>query len=388
MTTRTTTGLGLLLLLALVPVLQGCGNDGPPRIGVLLPLSGEDAVYGEPVQRGVSLALAELERAHAAGLYPYDVQVEMIDTQGDPELAARLLSEFYDNGGVAAIGGVTDAEAAAMVPIAEEAGRVLLSPTASRPDLPTSRHFYRIALTADREATKMASFTVLELGLRKVAVVGSEEATATTAADAFQEELERNGGKTVARLSYPAQGEIPESVVREAATSKAQAIYVADFSARGEDLMTAVDAQGFRGVLLATSALTAPGLLASSKEVADGALVTQTLFELESDNPKVQLFTDAYRNRWDGAPDLFAAHGYDAFQVLAQAMMTEEARASDLWKGLRGLDEYRGVTGFLQFDEKGKAGKFPRVYVVDGGRLDPVEGMPDWQRQRLARRAP
>lgn len=389
MTKRTTTGLGLLLLLTLVPVLQGCGNDGPPRIGVFLPLSGEDAVYGEPVERGISLAQAELEKAYETGLYPYDVEVEVIDTEGDPERAAQLLSEFYDGGGVAAIGGVTDAEAAAMAPIAEEAGRVLLSPTAARPDLPTSRHFYRIALTADREASKMASFTVLDLGLQRVAVVGADEPTAEITANAFQEELERYGGKVVARVTYPEHGEIPETVVREATDSEAQAIYVADFSAHGEDLMTAIDAQGFRGVLLTTSALTAPELLASSEKVADGALVTQTLFEPEdSDNPKMQLFAGAYRERWERAPDLFAAHGYDAFQVVTHAMMTEKGRASDLWKGMRGLDEYRGVTGYLQFDEKGKAGKFPRVYVVDGGQLDPIEGMPEWQRQRLARQAP
>jgi len=383
-----TTAFGLLLLLALVPTLQGCGNDGPPRIAVLLPLSGDAAAFGEPVQRGVALALAELQEAHALGLYPYDVQVEVLDTAGDPRHAAELLRDFYDRGGAAAIGGVTDAEAEALVQVADEAERVLVSPTASRPDLPTSRHVYRVALTADREATKMASFTVLELGLRKVALIVADEPTAKAAADAFQEELERNRGELLGRLVYPSDGELPESVAEQAVATDAQAIYVADFSARDEAMIRALDRQGFHGVVLTTSALTAPELLASSQEAADGALVTQTLFDLESDNPKVELFTNAYRKRWGGEPDLYAAHGYDAFQILTRALATEEARAAQIWKGIRGLDEYRGVTGYLQFDEQGKAGKFPRVYVVDGGELDPVEGMPDWRKQRLARRAP
>lgn len=383
-----TTASALLLLLGLLPVVQGCGNDGPPRVAVLLPLSGSSATYGEPVQRGVLLARDKLRTDHENGLYPYDLQVDVYDTEGDPDRAAKLLEDLYGQGVAAAIGGVTDPEAAAMAKVAEEAERVLISPTASRPDLPSSRHFFRVFLTADREATKMASFSALELGLRKAVILESESPTATAAADAFEEELERNRGEIVARLSVPETGEIPESLIADAVGAGAEALYVAEFTARGEELVQALDREGFRGVLLTTSALTAPELLASSKEAADGALVTQAMFDPDSANPKVEVFLDAYRERWDGEPDLFAAHGYDALQILARAVMTEEARGPHIWKGVRGLSEYRGVTGFLQFDEQGRAGKFPRVYVVDGGGLDPVEGMPEWRKERLARRLP
>lgn len=382
----------VLLLLGLSLGLSGCAEDGPPRIAVLLPLSGEDAVYGEPVRKGVLLAHEEIQRHRSAGLYPWDLQLEVLDTQGDPERATRLLTEQYDNGAVAAVGGVTDAEAAALAPVAEEAGRVLLSPTASRPDLPTSRHFFRLSLPADREGTKMASFAALELGLRQAVILAAEDGTARAAAKAFQEELERNHGEVLGRWSYPAVGSLSATrlreVVRHAVDEEPQALYLADFSPRCQQMLEMLDRQGFRGVILTTSGLTAPELLAATREVADGTLVTQTMFDPESTVPKVELFVDAYRERWQGAPDLYAAHGYDALQVLAQALIRDNARAPRVWKGLRGLDEYRGVTGFVQFDAQGQVGQFARVYVVDGGRLDPVEGMPDWRKERLARRLP
>jgi branched-chain amino acid transport system substrate-binding protein len=377
-----------LLLLALMPALQGCGDDGPPRVAALLPLSGASAVYGEPVRRGVLLAAEELQEAHEKGLYPYDLRVEVRDTQGDPVHAAQMLTDLYDQGVLAAVGGVTDDEAAALARVSEAAERVLVSPTASSPDLPASRQFFRLFPTADREANKMASFSALELGLRKAVVLVAETPTATAAADAFQEELERNRGEVLARLSYPRTGEIPAALVKRAVGSGAEALYVADFTARGEELVQALDRAGFRGVLLTTSALTAPKVLAAVRQAADGALVTQAMFDPDSDNPKVEMFLDAYRERWGEAPDLFAAHGYDALEVLARALLTEQAHGSQLWKGLRGLTGYRGVTGFLQFDPQGRAGKFPRVYVVDDGALDPVEGMPDWKKERLARRVP
>ena len=43
--------------------------------------------------------------------------------------------------------------------------------------------------------------------------------------------------------------------------------------------------------------------------------------------------------------------------------------ASELWSGLRALRDYQGVTGTLQFDERGDVQKFPRVYVINEGRL-------------------
>lgn len=388
--------LGSSLLVGMTLALLGCADSGPPRLGVLLPLTGETAVYGEPVQRGVELAEEDLEKAFEAGLYPYELQIEVLDTRSDPERAARLLAEFYDRGGTAALGGVSDAEAMAMAPVAEEAGRVLLSPTASSSAVPASRYVYRLFPTARREANKMANFATLELGLRRVGILTVDTAEAAAgdaareAAEAFREELERNGGKVVSRGTIPAAEKVSEPAVAKAASDvlagDPQAVYVAAFTARARAVVKALDRRGYRGVVLTTSALSAPGLLESTASAADGALLTQTMFEPESAEPEVALFVNAYRQRWNRDPDLYAAHGYDALKVLARALEAEHGRSRQLWQGVRGLDGVRGVTGFLQFNEKGEAGKFPRVYVVDGGRLDPVEGMPEWKRQRLAGR--
>jgi ABC-type branched-subunit amino acid transport system substrate-binding protein len=64
-------------------------------------------------------------------------------------------------------------------------------------------------------------------------------------------------------------------------------------------------------------------------------------------------------------PDLYAAYGYDSLQVLAAAVEGRPALASEVHKGLRdSITEFPGVTGAIQFDEKGDVQKFPRVYVI------------------------
>jgi branched-chain amino acid transport system substrate-binding protein len=89
--------------------------------------------------------------------------------------------------------------------------------------------------------------------------------------------------------------------------------------------------------------------------------------------PHVREFVDAFRQRFGVAPDLYAAHGYDAFNVLLEAWRQGGTTGLSFWKGMRAVREFQGVTGVLQFDEKGDVTKFPHVYIVAQGKAVDVE---------------
>ncbi len=94
-------------------------------------------------------------------------------------------------------------------------------------------------------------------------------------------------------------------------------------------------------------------------------LLTQTVFEPDSDHAHVKAFVTAYRQRYGEPPDLFAAEGYDAMKVLAVALEARHALPGELPRGLRDeVKEFPGVTGSIQFDEGGDVRKFPRVYGI------------------------
>ncbi|MDH3404582.1 MAG: hypothetical protein OEP45_13250, partial [Acidobacteriota bacterium] len=60
--------------------------------------------------------------------------------------------------------------------------------------------------------------------------------------------------------------------------------------------------------------------------------------------------------------------------------------ASDLWSALRGLRDFQGVTGTLQFDERGDVQKFPRVFVVNEGELVDYEKDIEEKRRKILER--
>lgn len=377
------------LPILVLTLLAGCADSGPPTVGVVLPLSGPDKVYGKSLERGVALAWEELRREAGEDAEP-PFALELRDSSSHPQRAAELASELYSEGAVAVIGGATDAEARAMVPAAERSERVLLSPTAASADLAgASRYVFRLSPSDYQQAVKMGGFAVLDLSLGRAAVLMPASKGGREIGQVFQDEFERQGGEVVNAVDYPLElgGDGVDRYVKDALAGRPQGVYLAatggDRTARR--ILAELARRGFRGTVMTTSAFSAAGVLDEAGRGAEGLVVSSSAFDPASEDPKVRSFVEAYRARYDAEPDAYAAHGFDAVMALAQAAeqgAEQGAGRRELWKGLRALSGFQGVTGYIQFDEQGNVGQFPRVFVVDQGTLTELE--PDEAKRRLA----
>jgi len=359
-----------------------CGGGGDVKIGAVLPLSGQFALYGTPIKQGIELAYAEYQEDPEA---PYPIDLEIVDSESDPERAKELLQRLYRDGAVAAIGGVTTSEAMAMVPVADEADNVLLSPSASNPALTgISRNFFRIFPSDFREGNKMGNFAAEGLGIDRVVILAAESPYARGVQDVFQNEFQRYGGEVTEVIEYPPGGTDFTGLVQRALQLEPVGVYVADYAQNTTKIIRELRRQDFDGKILTTSAYSAAETLAGAGEEAEGVILTQVA--MMPDQPETTRFLEGYREMYDTPADIWAAHGYDAFRVLAQALVEGGRSPSDVWRGMRSIRELRGPSGLIQFDEKGDVSKFPRVYVVEDGGLVDYEEAVDEKRQEILRR--
>lgn len=359
-----------------------CGGGGDVKIGAVLPLSGQFALYGTPIKQGIELAYAEYQEDPEA---PYPIDLEIVDSESDPERAKELLQRLYRDGAVAAIGGVTTSEAMAMVPVADEADNVLLSPSASNPALTgISRNFFRIFPSDFREGNKMGNFAAEGLGIDRVVILAAESPYARGVQDVFQNEFQRYGGEVTEVIEYPPGGTDFTGLVQRALQLEPVGVYVADYAQNTTKIIRELRRQDFDGKILTTSAYSAAETLAGAGEEAEGVILTQVA--MMPDRPETTRFLEGYREMYDTPADIWAAHGYDAFRVLAQALVEGGRSPSDVWRGMRSIRELRGPSGLIQFDEKGDVSKFPRVYVVEDGGLVDYEEAVDEKRQEILRR--
>lgn len=366
-------------LLTLVGLATACAG-GADKVGAVLPLEGDWAIYGEPIRKGMELAYEEIQQSGDVA-----IELEVRDSGSDADRAAELLEEIYGGGAVAAIGGVTTESALKMVPVAERADKVLLSPSASSPGLTgISRYFFRIYPSDFREGNKMGNFAAQTLGIDRMVILAAESPYAKGIQDVFQTEYERFGGEVLEVIEYSSDGPDFAALVEQALAQEPVGIYVADYAQNVARIVTELRQQDFEGKVLTTSAFASPEVISQAGEAAEGVLLTQVA--VPADDPSLVAFQEAYQAKYGERPNIWAAHGYDALKVMAEAIDEGGSMPSDVWKGLRGLKEFRGASGVIQFDEKGDVGKFPRTYVVENGDLVDYERAVDEKRQEILRR--
>ncbi len=359
-------GIGLIL-----GTVAGCGN-GSIKFGAVLPLTGHAQVYGKAIQKGLQLAYEQAKKEPAYS----KLELVVADSGSDPHRADSELRKIYNDGAIAAIGGVTSAEALTMVKVADDQNRVLLSPSASLPQLSgISSNFFRIFPSDFAEGTVMARYAVDNLRLRTGVVLAKQEIYAKGIQKVFADEFQRKGGKILETIEFPQNTSDFAALADRVVTLKPDFVYLAAYAQEISSIIKDLRADQFGGLILTTSSFAAAETIAETGPAAEGAYFTQTVFQTtegkEPDN--VKAFVDAFKQRYGSDPDLYAAQGYDALNTLLEAYRQGGTSAISFWKGMRGVHEYAGVTGLIQFDDKGDVQKFPHVYIVTKGKAVDVE---------------
>lgn len=353
-------------LLAACSFLWGC--EKKLMIGVVLPETGEAAVYGASIKTGVKLAFDD---ARAAQKLPSNLVVEYRDSGSDPAKAASLAEALYKEGALAIIGGVTTAEAQAMIPVAEKRERVLISPSASAPQLARmSVYFFRVYPSDDLEGAKAAALITTTLSKKKVLVVQEDNPYTRGLLPVFLGQLASGGGRVVGTVMIGDPGW--EQKLRDGLTAyQPEVVYVCGY---GEAILNAVSVirgSSFGGQIVTTSAINTATLLQRGGKLLEGIFFPLASVDLTSTQEPTHTFVKRYHEVYNLLPDTYAAHGYDAALALIYAMEGQPPRSGrDIQLRLKGLGEKRGATGPLAFDDYGNIKHFPHSYFIREGKAE------------------
>ncbi len=332
------------------------------KVGVVLPLSGANSTYGEAIRKGLELAYGELQVGEDANVM---LELSIVDTESDSEKASQLLAEQYESGALIALGGVTSSEAKSMIGVIDSFDRVLISPSASSPELTgISSNFYRIWPSDFAAGAKMAQFAAGDLKIEQAVVITEQQSYAKGIHGVFRPAFEGFGGEVVEVIEVPPGTSDLGGLMDRVITLKPEAVYLAGFEQGIGSMIQELRRLKYKGRILTTSAFALPSSIARVGQDAAGVILTQSVFELDSDHAHIQKFVKSYQEKYGEKPDIYAAHGYDAMKVVTAALAGRPALPGEVVKGLRDIKDFPGVTGSIQFDEKGDVRKFPRLYII------------------------
>jgi ABC-type branched-subunit amino acid transport system substrate-binding protein len=410
-----------------LPTFDDAARAEPPdtagasgTIGVVLPLTGPFARYGEDSLQGILLAAGVFGAGQPGATGPA-VKLLIRDTAGRPELAAEAVRELAGLPEVVAIvGPLLSGESEAAAAAAESAGVPLLA-LSSREEIAHGRSFvFRLRTTPQEEIAALVDHAVNQLGARRFAILYPRDRYGRGAHKLFWEAVEEMGGSVVAVSAYdPAATDFADPIrqllgytllsppeeaalaqraglerrarrLPPAAAAKLREEAKAMTGPGGGKLPPVVDFdvlfipesyekvvliapqlafhEAFGMRLAGTSGWYHQDLIELGKRHVEGARFT-SLFFPESRLPTVPEFARRYQEVFSTAPEAFGAQGYDAADLVLVQLAHGKRSRSEVRDGVREVRGFPGASGVLSMREDGNARKRPFLLGVEDGKL-------------------
>jgi len=354
----------------------GCSKD--VVIGAVISESGSVETYGKYVKKGMDLALEEINAS--GGINGGSVTLLYKDDATNANVGTQVTTELIEEEGInAIIGAVSSTVTLAIAPICEKAGVVLLSPTSSANSISDAGDWIWRNYPADQiEGTAMAKFAKEEVGAEKVVIFALKSEWGRGLSDVFTQQYEGRFRKVEKRFEFD-ESTMDQLAgwVEEAKGMEPDAVYVVAYDQELIQLLQLFDTAGLDAVRMSTAAVTADiGRRAGA--TAENMVYPQIVFDLESREPAVEGFITAYRKKYDEDPDIYAAHGYDAVKLMAEAIRTAGSmHPRSIRQGLSGIENFDGAAGRTSFDSNGDVVRYPRIFIIRDGTPIPYDKLKD-----------
>jgi len=336
-----------------------------PRIGVILPLTGNAAVYGVALRNGIELA---------RGQDPHPLQLVYDDDRGQSLDSVAATQKMINVAHVPVIiGGAMSSTAEPIIPICTRSSVVLLSPTATKPSLTRmGNFFFRLWPSDDYDGKIMADAAYSKLAIRRVGILFVNVAYGVGITDVFEREFTRRGGVVVAREGYSQGATDFRATLSKIADTKPDAVFIPGYVVEVTQILKQAKELGIRTRFLGGNSLYDPKLIEIAGTAAEGALFSYPTFDAASSDPAIAKFVAAYRTKHGSDPDTFAAQGYDAYRVLRQALASGARTGPDIASALRQVKSYEGPGGNVSFDQYGDVEKRLRLLTIRDGKFVPA----------------
>jgi branched-chain amino acid transport system substrate-binding protein len=349
------------------------------KIGIIVSLTGSGAPYGNSIQRGVELAIGEINAAGGMEVFERGqkpITVVTRDVQSDGAVGVQAAREMIDSGVVAAIGADVSDVTLAIAPLFQAASVVLMSPSSSAPKISDAGDFiYRNYPSDELEALNTADHIFNATGLREAAIIAQQTEFGLGQKNSFIQRFRMLGGREIGQESYPATASEDDfaRIAQSIEAADPPAVYIAGYTPDTAAVARALRAAGSDAALFATSSILPAELQESDFADVEGLQFPLASWDPQSVDENVRRFVAVFQGQYGMEPDVYAAHGYDAMSILALAIREAGLDPQELRFYLNGMNPYPGVTGSTDFDDKGDVRKFHRMYEIRNGVAVSIE---------------
>lgn len=324
-------------------------------IGGNFELSGGAGAYGTPMDRGVKLAVKQINEA--GGVLGEDVTYISYDNTSTPSEATSVATRLATEDQVTAIiGPATTGDANAQTPAVTRAGVPAILPAATGEEVTMEddetvwEYIFRVCFQDSFQGQVLANFAQNNLEATKaVIVVDNSTDYGVGLADAFKEVFK---GEVVAEPNFTSGDTDFQAILTNIRNKDFDVIFIPGYYEEAGLIIKQAREMGITQPILGPDGFANSTLV----ELAGAANVNNVYytghFTPNSEDPKVQDFLKAFEEEYGTPADSFAALAYDAANLLFEAIETTgNTDPKAVTEAIAGTTNFEGITGTFSLDE-------------------------------------
>lgn len=315
-----------LCMLACMAVTLGLAGtalaaEAPIKIGVYLPLTGQNAFGGQLELEGVQLAHKAMPTVLGR-----PVELVIVDNKSDKVEAANAVKRLTERDKVLAIIGTYGSSLAmAGGEVAEKAKVPAVGTSCTNPLVTQGKKYYFRACFIDPyQGAAAATYAFNNLGLKKAAIlmdVSNDYAVGLSAF--FKRYYKKLGGDIVAELKYSSGDQDFTAQMTELINKKPDIVFMPAYFAEGAIIMKQAREAGATFRLMGADAMDNPDTIKIGGKAVEGFMHTTFPYDLSMTtmSPEAQKFTDTWKKTFPNKdPNVNAALGYNCYFLIMDAI--------------------------------------------------------------------
>lgn len=300
----------------------------PIKIGVYLPLTGQNAFGGQLELDGVKLAHAQMPEVLGR-----KVELIIVDNKSDKVEAANAVTRLTAKDQVLGIIGTYGSSLAmAGGEVAEKAKTPVIGTSCTNPLVTAGKKYYFRACFIDPyQGAGAATYAVKNLGFTKAAVLKDvANDYAVGLAKFFVGSFKKQGGEIVSNLNYQSGDQDFTPQLTEIISQKPEVLFIPAYFAEGAIIMKQARELGATFRIMGGDAMDNPDVVNIGGNAVEGFIITAFPYaaSMPNMNPQAKQFTDDWNKLFPGKePNMNSALGYTCYMMFMAAI--EKAGADD-----------------------------------------------------------
>jgi branched-chain amino acid transport system substrate-binding protein len=342
--------------LALLGMGTAVAADGPIKIGVQAPITGEYAAEGQGIENGVRLIAKQ--HNDAGGVLGRKIEVVVCDDEGKAAQAAICGRKLVNDGVIAVIGTYTSGAALAAAPI-YSAANVIQTSDGTSDELTQKgwKTFFRNAPPNSDEAQFVANYFVKVKQYKRIAVLSDHSSYATGLAKATTDAIKKAGGNLVGEDFINAGTQDYSAVLTKLKSKNPDVLFFSGYYTDGGLIRAQMKQLGMEAVFVGGDANQNENFAKIAGNAAAGAVIVNVPAPENLPYPEAKQFLADYTKAFGAPPpSIYTFTNADGFRaVLAAIEATKSTDTSKLIPWLHDMKQpFNGLTGPFTWDAKGE----------------------------------